>query len=71
MYSSGKDRADKETADIVFLNNLVRLIDGDPTFEPVMAIRRQQAMVYYTAVRDFGGPAFWDGKNKPEEMQAI
>ena len=68
MYQFGTMREDKEEADRVFLNNMVRLIDGNHTLEPIMAIRRQSCMVYYTAVRDFGGPAFWDGKNAPGQL---
>jgi hypothetical protein len=71
MYTFGKTNADKEEADRVFLNNMVRLIDDNHTVEPVMAVRRQHAMIYYSVVRDFGGPAFWKGKNKPEEMGVV
>ena len=69
MYTFGLTLADKEEADRVFLNNMVRLINDNHTIEPIMAIRRQSCMVYYTAVCDFGGPAFWAGKNKPGEMR--
>lgn len=67
MYAFGKKIEDKEEADRVFLNNLVRIINGGSRW--LMWIRRQRAMKYYSAVKDFGGPAFWRGKNKRSEMR--
>jgi len=61
MYDEGKTIKDKEEADRVFLNNMVRIIDSESS-AIFKAIRRQRAMKYYSAVMDFGGPAFWDGK---------
>ena len=71
MYTFGSKQEDKDEADIVFLNNMVRLINANQTIEPLMAVRRQHCMLYYSAVRDFAGPAFWDNKNKPEEMRKV
>lgn len=78
MYSEGKTLEDKERADRVLLNNLLRLIDAaeeSSKFRPwamvVAAVRRYRAMTYYNAVRDFGGPAFWNGKNPDNEMSEI
>ncbi len=67
MYFEGKNIADKESADRTFLNNMLRIIDAG-SFAPLRWLRRVRAMSYYSAVRDFGGPAFWSGKNKPEEI---
>lgn len=68
MYRDGKTIEDKESADRTFLNNMLRIIDGESRCELIKVLRRYRAMSYYSAVRDFGGPAFWSGKNKPEEM---
>ena len=68
MYTFVATIEDKEIADRSFLNNMVRLIDDAGGPEPLMALRRQDCMVYYSAVRDFGGPAFWKGKNNPEDL---
>ena len=79
MYAVGKTNEDKEEADRVLLNNQVRSInfrfDNSGRFYKYsgygMTLKRMRlarAMTYYSAVRDFGGPAFWKGKNKPETL---
>lgn len=69
MYFAGYGIAGKETADRTFLNNVLRIIAVESTAGTlVITIRRWLAMRYYKAVRDFGGPAFWEDKNKPQEM---
>ena len=70
QYETGRDHSDKESADRSFLYNLLRLIDaaGGPAI--LQWLRRRRAQKYYWAVCAFGGPAFWAGKNRPEEMRA-
>jgi hypothetical protein len=70
MYDRGLTLADKEEADRVFLNNILRLIETKPG-KFLQFLRCRRAMIYYSAVRDFGGPAFWAGKNKAGEMMAV
>lgn len=67
MYENGSDNIDKSTADRVFLNNMLRVIDAESS-KILKALRRQRAMKYYTAVKDFGGSAFWVNKNKDNEI---
>ncbi len=61
---------EKEEADRTFLNNMLRLIDADDSWwgRTVAPIRRHEAKIYYRAVRDFGGPSFWEGKNATYSM---
>jgi len=67
MYGCGEREEDREEADRVFLNNMVRLIsDGICLLRP---LRRWRAKQYYWAVRYFGGPAFWNDKNDAKEMK--
>jgi hypothetical protein len=63
MYVMGKTQADKEEADDVFRNNLLRLISaaGGPWW--LRWLRQQRVLVYYEAVQHFGGPLFWQSKN--------
>jgi len=68
MYEVGKTQADKEEADRVFLNNMVRIINGRGGLFRRLRLRR--AKKYYLAVYHFGGSAFWDGKNNLEEFRA-
>ncbi len=61
MYYIGKTIEDKEEADRVFLNNLMRIINNKGGW--LGPLRRRRAMKYYEAVYYFGGSAFWEGKN--------
>lgn len=64
MYHVGRSIEDKQEADRVFLNNLIRLIERDKNkwYKPTM-LQRRRALKYYEAVEAFGGAAFWAGKN--------
>ena len=62
MYHWGRTIEDKEEADRVFLNNLLRIIKKRSANKFIMFLREQRAMKYYSAVNLKGGPAFWDGK---------
>lgn len=69
MYLFGKVIDDKDRADRSFLNNMIRLIDGRTAknwFAQrfLKTWRYRRAKIYYEAVSNFGGPAFWAGKNK-------
>jgi len=68
MYIAGSTIADKEEADRVFLNNMLRLIDEAGGWWILKRLRRNRAWMYYQAVKMFGGPAFWAGKNSNENM---
>jgi hypothetical protein len=67
MYAIGATIRDKETADRVFLNNMLRIINEHTHYDWLKRLRAGRAQNYYRAVVHFGGPAFWAGKNKPEE----
>jgi len=68
MYAHGKTPADKDEADIVFLNNMIRLIEAHGGMWVLRRLRLHRAVIYYEAVKNFGGPAFWNTKNKPTEI---
>ena len=64
MYEFGKTINDKDIADRVFLNNMIRLIDGKTNqWKWTRKLRKRIAWGYYEAVVKFGGSAYWDGKN--------
>lgn len=69
MYHHGKDINDKNVADRVFLNNMIRTIEDEGGFCLLRKLRLRRARLYYRAVENFGGPAFWANKNKPEEFK--
>lgn len=62
MYHTGETIEDKNEADRVFFNNMLRLINAKTKYKWLKRLRRRRAWVYYLAVKNFGGPAFWDGK---------
>lgn len=65
MYHIGITLEDKQEADRVFLNNLLRLIEAQKgAFNKVLKpLRRRRALKYYEAVNAFGGPAYWSNKD--------
>lgn len=71
MYHIGQTIADKEAADRVLLNNMLRIIEeahGWPAFGWLQRKRVRKAELYYDVVVKFGGPWFWAGKNDPSEL---
>ena len=71
MYHLGDTIEDKRAADRVFLNNMLRLIKRADKFFLVQRLQRRSAFGFYLAVRDFGGPAYWAGKNSDDEFRAV
>jgi hypothetical protein len=71
MYHTGETLDDKRAADRVFLNNALRLIEAGTQWPWLQRARTRRAHVYYQAVSNFGGPAFWSDKNLPGEMGSI
>ena len=61
MYHKGVTIQDKQEADRVFLNNLLRIIEAESN-RFMKPLRRRRALKYYSAVVDFGGPAYWSNK---------
>lgn len=68
-YNIGESIEDKDQADRMFLNNLLRIIDNAPSgrimfFGRVLTLlRHRRALKYFEAVSLLGGPAFWAGKH--------
>ena len=69
MYSAdGPDTIEqKELSDRVFRNNLIILVElaskrYSRFYFPITRYRLRLVNVYYRAVRDFGGPAFWSAR---------
>ena len=67
MYSEGSTLEDKEKADRVFLNNMVRIIQDGSNLWILRRMRLLRAKNYYNVVRILGGPSFWDGKDTEED----
>jgi hypothetical protein len=63
MYGTGQTEADREMADRVLRNNLMRWIANKDSNGLLQWLRMRRAVKYYHAVRMFGGPAFWNNKH--------
>ena len=68
MYAVGVTDTDKADADEVFLNNMIRIIEAHRGLWLFQWLRLRRALIYYEAVKHFGGPAFWNTKNQPTEI---
>ena len=57
----------KEMSDREFMNNMIREINEDTKWwrnnNLVKKLMRSRAYKYFQAVDNFGGSAYWDGKN--------
>jgi hypothetical protein len=71
MYYYGETYQDKEEADRVFLNNMVRIINNDSDNVFLKKARLAEAKVYYEAVKNFGGHAFWENKNQTGTFREV
>jgi len=68
MYYHGRTLEDKNKADRVFLNNMLRLIDSQTKWSLLKWLRRRRAYTYYISVQIYGGPAYWRYKLDPDTM---
>jgi len=71
QYETGLTHEDKMSADRSLLYNILRLIDAAGGNAILKYLRRRRAYKYYEGVCAFGGPAFWAGKNRPDEMGTV
>ena len=65
MYHVGRTSADRQEADVVFLGNLMRLIQQQRGVMNwlLRPFRRLRALHYYEAVAELGAGAFFAGKH--------
>lgn len=70
-YHMGQTLEDKKRGDRVFLNNMIRIIQAETKWSWVRRRRLRRANLYYEAVKQFGAPAFWAGKNNDAEFQEV
>lgn len=68
MYYTGETEEDKIEADQTFLNNMLRLIEENTKWNWLKKLRARRAQTYFYFVDEYGGPAFWAGKNSLENL---
>lgn len=71
MYAIGETLSDKDMADRVLLNNMIRIIQAKTRWKLLKLLRLRRAVIYYYSVCRFGGFAYWRGKNKDEEEREV
>jgi len=71
MYEAGLTLEDKDEADRVFLNNLLRIVDAGTESRWMRALTHRRVLTYYTAVSLGGGPYFWNDKNPVENRIVV
>lgn len=71
MYYLGETLADKEKADRVFYNNMLRIVEAKTSWGWLKKLRRRRAKIYYSFVKEFGAPAYWKNKNKSTEFKEV
>lgn len=71
-YQEGQTNEEKECADRTFRNNMQRLVYGRTTTwlakKLLLKPRLYLTVIYYNAVKNFGGAAFWDKHLKKETI---
>ena len=65
MYENGRSEEDRNEADRVMRNNLLRLCkrDSKKKWHKPWFLMRKRCQLYYKMVDCYGGDAFWAGKN--------
>lgn len=71
MYVTGRRLEDKDEADRVMLNNMLRAINAAGGWWILRFLRRRRARIYFESVHIFGGPAFWAGKNSCTQLITV
>jgi hypothetical protein len=70
-YYAENSEAGRKEADDIFLNNMVRVINAKTKWLWLKKLRLRRAKTYYYMVRRYGGPSFWDSRNKTEEILKV
>jgi len=71
MYEFGETIQDKEEADRVFHNNMIRLVLNKGGWIWLQRLRLKWASRYRDIVKDYGGPYYWDGKSSGSEIEKL
>jgi len=70
FYPSCEEK-DRKSADIIFLNNMLRIVVEKTENNLLRLLRKRRCLTYYKAVRLLGGPAYHDDRNESEEFREV
>jgi len=68
-FSPGNSEEDRFRHDRIFLNNMLRIVNAKGGW--LTKLRRRRAKIYYDLVRWKGANAYWEERNKPEELRIV
>jgi len=71
MWHFGVTQEDKDIADRVFKNNMIRIIEAKTKYKIIKWLRIRRANTYYKAVSVFGDGAYWNDKNSEDEFRDV
>jgi hypothetical protein len=71
MYIVGMTLDDKMEADRVFKNNALRIVACGAKSMTLLKARSALVECYYLAVKYFGGPFYWNSKNRDSEYKEV
>lgn len=70
-FYPGNTEMDRELADRVFKNNMVRLVTAKTKWWWLKRLRLRRVKTYYSMVRFAGATAFFNERNKDKEVQPV
>lgn len=65
------DGEDRKEADVVFSNNMQRIIKASTKNRWLLERRLKRAELYYQMVRKRGSSSFWENRNSNEEYREV
>lgn len=68
-YFPGNTEMDRELADRIFKNNMIRLVTAKTKWSWLRRLRLRRVKTYYSMVRFAGATAFFEERNKDSEVQ--
>lgn len=68
-YYPGNTEMDRQLADRVFKNNMIRLVTAQTKWWWLRRLRLRRVKTYYAMVRFAGAAAFFEERNKDSEVQ--
>ena len=69
-HSPGASEDDRHRHDRILKNNALRIVDHHTRWGLLKRLRYRRVQTYYTMVRKFGSPAYWEERNTDIEYRS-
>ena len=70
-HGPGASEDDRKRHDQILKNNALRIVDNKTNWRLMRWLRYRRVQTYYTMVRKFGSPAYWEDRNKDDEVKSV